>query len=559
MKLSKKFLALTTAILMLSSLIFISPAFADSTVTLPKATFDESNVAIKFAALSDTHIQGTDALPSKKLTSALNQVNTKAGGNLDAIMITGDLTDYGLPEQVTELKRVFDNSKVNLNVTNFIFALGNHEYYNSQLKNAVWNGGYLFKDVFGSQAYKGATDTEIKSGDHHTVINGYHFITVNCAQYDGGVQYLASDIAWLRTQLIAAEADDPGKPIFVGSHPNITGTNLGSNEGAYWNGTDLYAVLKDYPQSIYFCGHLHFPENDERSIWQGDFTTVGLGSVYYGSVQATDENGSPYLDITSGNQTTNSMQVSQGLYIEVDKNNNVEITRMDFTNKKDIKTPWIIPSPKADKSQLLYYTPQQEAMNNTAPSFPAGATIKETSKEFGKYGLEFTQANDNDLVFCYQVSFIDKGTEKVIKQVSTYSDFYYTANPSDMSSTIQKTIYDANTVLAPFSLTYDKAYYIKIVALDSFGLKSVPLISNVIGGTSSNNSTTISSSSSTNSSSEITNQFGTTSTITNNTIHSEQTSNPTTGNVAPIVFLGILLTASSTFIILKSIQKKATK
>jgi hypothetical protein len=243
---------------------------------LPPVQFDENNVVIKFAAISDTHMQGTNGIPSQKLATALDQLNNKANGNLDALFVTGDLTDYGLPEQITELKRVFDNSKIDFHKTKFIFAIGNHEYYNHQLKGAVWNGGYLFKDVFGDEVYQGATDQEIKDGDYHAVVNSYDFIAVNCVQYDGGVKYADSDIAWLKDQLKIAAAERPGKPIFVGSHPNITGTNLGSNEGDYWACSDLYDILKNYPQVIYFCGHLHFPENDERSIWQGDFTTIGV-------------------------------------------------------------------------------------------------------------------------------------------------------------------------------------------------------------------------------------------------------------------------------------------
>jgi 3',5'-cyclic AMP phosphodiesterase CpdA len=549
MKLFKKSIALMSALFLLSTTLLVSPAFAAT--TLPKVTFDTANVALKFAALSDTHIQGLDGTPSKKLASALDQVNTKAGGNLDAVLISGDLTDYGLPEQVTELKRVFDNSPVNLNTTNFIFALGNHEYYNSQLKGATWTGGYMIKDVFGAQAYKGATDAEITAGDSSTTVNGYHFIVVNCAQYDGGVKYLVSDIAWLKIQLAAAKADDASKPIFVASHPNITGTNLGSNEGSYWAGTDLYDVLKDYPQSIFFCGHLHFPENDERSIWQGDFTTIGVGSTYYGSFKSTDENGDKYLDITSGFTTAASMQVSQGLYLEVDKSNNVKITRIDFTNKKDIKTDWIIPASKSDKSNLLYYTPQQEASNNTAPVFPAGATVKELTKEYGKYDLMFTQAKDNDMVFSYEVSFIEKGTDKLIKEFSTYSDFFSFANPADMAATITKEIYDADNVLTPFSLTYAKDYYIKVVAVDTFGLKSTPILSDVIRGTdSSSDSSTITSatSSGTNSSTTATNNTSTTS---------SHVSSPQTGDAAPIILLIVCLAVSSTVLVVKNKKQKA--
>lgn len=454
--------------------------------SLPIVQFDDNNVIMSFATISDTHIQGTNGIPSQKLASVLEQINDKANGELDALLISGDLTDYGLPEQVTELKRVIDNSKIDLKKTRFIFALGNHEYYNHQLKGAAWEGGYLFKDDFGDEVYKDATDQEIKAGDYHTVVKGYDFIAVNCTQYEGGVKYANSDIAWLKIQLAQAALNDPGKPIFVTSHPNITGTNLGSNEGSYWTGTDLYRIIKSYPQVIYFCGHLHFPENDERSIWQGDFTTIGVGSTYYCSNHPTDDNnGNTFIDIVSGFETADAQKTSQGLYIEIDKNNNVKITRMDFANKENIKSPWIIPSPKSDKSNLLYYTPKQEAVTqgNTAPVFPADAFVKEISKidsGNGVYQLKFTQAIDNDMVYSYQISFINKATGKIIKTISTLSDFYLHANPNEMSHSLIKTINNADSLLAPFSLVFNKEYYIKVVAINCFGFKSKPLVSNLI-------------------------------------------------------------------------------
>jgi hypothetical protein len=456
--------------------------------SLPQVQFDESNVVLKFAAVSDTHIQWKDAVPTKKLLSALSQLNAKANGKLDAILIAGDLTDYGLPDQVVELKRVIDSSKIDLAKTRFVFAIGNHEYYNHQLQGAPWNGGYLFRDVFGDKVYTGATKDEIKAGNYHTSVNGYDFLAVYCAQYEGGVKYAESDIKWLKDQLKQAAVKHPGKPIFVTSHPNITGTNLGSNEGGYWNGTDLYDVFKEYPQVIYLCGHLHFPENDERSIWQGDFTTIGLGSTFYCSNHPKDdETGNNFIDVNNGYETADAQQTSQGLYVEVDKNSNVKISRIDFANKEEIKKPWLIPSPKADKSHLLYYTPKQEeeTFGKTAPVFNSGATVREVlknSKVNQKYVLEFTQATDNDMIYSYQISFVDEKSGNVIKSISTLSDFYVHANIDEMDSVLTKTIYSADSILAPFSLSYKNDYYIKVIAVNCFGKKSKPIYSKIIKG-----------------------------------------------------------------------------
>jgi len=480
----KKYFSLFIAIVM-------SLVFSHNTEAGNKTKFDSKNVIIKFAAISDTHMQGTDQIPSKKLVSALEQLNAKANGKLDVLLISGDLTDYGLPEQVVELKRVFEAAKIDLNKTRFVAALGNHEYYDYELRGNPWKGGYLLRDVFGDQAYNGAPESDIKASDYHTVVNGIDFIAVNCVQYSGGVKYDKNDLDWLREQLKTASAQRPGKPIFVASHPNITGTNFGSNEGDYWNARDLYDVLKDYPQVIYFCGHLYFPENDERSIWQGDFTTIGLGSTYYSSNHPVDdETMQPFLDLQGGYESSDAQKSSQGAYVEVDKNFNVRITRLDFTNKKEIKQPWIIPSPKPDKSNLKVYTPEQlkKTFGKTAPVFPAGASVKSVSADKAKkeVSVAFTQAKDNDLVYSYQISFVEAASGNVLKTVSFLSDFYSYPDPKDMAKSLTKTIFKADSVLAPFGTDYQKDFKVKITAVDCYGNKSKPLVSKVFKGIADN-------------------------------------------------------------------------
>lgn len=472
------------AVFILAFLSHQAPAFGLH--SLPPARFDKDQVVLKFAVLSDTHIQWPGSVPSRKLAVALQQVKAKADGKLDALLICGDLTDYGLPEQVSNLKQIIDSSGIDLHETRFIMALGNHEYYNHQLKGAPWNGGYLFRNVFGDEAYHGATHDEIEAGNYHTVVDGYDFIAVNCSRYDGGVKYAAGDIRWLKAQLAEAASKRPGKPIFVASHPMITGTCLGSNEGPYWDGRDLYAVFKSYPQVIYFCGHLHFPENDERSIWQGDFTAISVGSTYYCSNHPTDDgDGNKFIDVGNGFETPDCMKTSQGLFVEVDRNSDVEITRMDFANKEGIKSSWLIPAPAKDRSQLLYYTPAEEKVRygSDAPVFPAGAKISgvfKTSDGGRTYVLHFTQATDKDMVYSYRVSFVDKRSGRTLKTISTLSDFYLHANPDEMASSLTKTIDHADSVLAPFNPDFSGGYYIRIVALNCFGVKSKPLTSGVM-------------------------------------------------------------------------------
>lgn len=103
------------------------------------------------------------------------------------------------------------------------------------------------------------------------IINGYHFVSL--AQYQ--------NINILKRNLeTAAAASKPGQPIFVITHVPPRATTGGSGGKASGDG-QLRALLNKYPQVIVLSGHNHSRLLDARSIWQGEFTAVNLGSLAY--------------------------------------------------------------------------------------------------------------------------------------------------------------------------------------------------------------------------------------------------------------------------------------
>ena len=89
-------------------------------------------------------------------------------------------------------------------------------------------------------------------------------------------------------ELKKAVADDPTKPIFVMQHEHISGTVYGSLDNEGWGMPDFAEILKDYPQVVDFSGHSHYPLNDPRSIWQGEYTALGTGGLYYAEITVDD-------------------------------------------------------------------------------------------------------------------------------------------------------------------------------------------------------------------------------------------------------------------------------
>lgn len=481
--------------------------------------FDESNIVLSFAALGDTHIQGSaDYDSTVKFRKALAQLQNRAKADnktLDAIILNGDITDYGTTDQISLLNDALQtriSKGLDLTKTKLLLSMGNHEIYSAELDDgdngigdtqaqAVphYHGGTTFKNILGDKMYTGDNTAEqIESGFLHTVINGYHFINFSLYNYDHGLRYEPKELQWLKDALAEANAEDPNKPIFFAMHCAVYGTTLGSYSGDYWalNDSTFYDVLKQYPQLVTFGSHLHYPEQDERAIYQKDFTSIDLGSTYYNSLVTDTTNPTTgdtvkYANL-NGSEPTDCMNQSEGTYIQVDKNNNVRVVRLDFykgeTTGAQIKQPWIIPSP-SNPDHLKVYTDEAHKAGNTAPTFASGAKVTVTPydkvNDPNHLTVTFDQATDNDMVLYYEIKYIDKTTGKTINTMYTYSDYYLHPNPSEMAPSL--TFKGEKRSIYPMKPNYPNDYVVQVRAVDCYGMMSNPITSDTVPGDPSGN------------------------------------------------------------------------
>ena len=87
-----------------------------------QVAFDESNIVLTFAALSDIHLKDQDSAIEYKFLSALSQLKSRYG--LDAVFISGDITDNG---DADSFKRFQNICKTHLQGIPIVFSLGNHD------------------------------------------------------------------------------------------------------------------------------------------------------------------------------------------------------------------------------------------------------------------------------------------------------------------------------------------------------------------------------------------------------------------------------------------------
>ncbi len=414
-----------------------------------KLEFDEQNIVLRFGALSDVHIgfQGNEAIVNRAIAS----LDKLTGSKMDALVFAGDITQNGRKEEALKFKEIVENH-YDLSTFKTIVALGNHD--------VQWDGCMTkeeFAETWGEDFYQLDEDkTIVSQGNRHIVVNNYHFLVLNVDHYDRNV-FSTSTKVWLKGMLDELTTKNPLDPVFVVCHSPANDTVIGSEKTptGEWGSPELEGMLGDYSQVVLLSGHLHYPENDERFINQTTYTQVSVGSA----TQLSTEKG--YLE-NAGGAVPKDRTYSQGLYFEVDKDNNIRITRYDLLQNRMIKDYTIIPAVKEDGSHLIPYNKDYRMKNNINPTFSNQVEVKVQKEGTNNTLLQFTRATDDDMVYAYQVEIVNKDGVTV-KTFKTFEDWRDYPDLSEMVGYHE-------VLLSGFVLP--KPYTVKITAIDSWGATS---------------------------------------------------------------------------------------
>lgn len=310
----------------------------------------------RFVAASDTHVRDDNDVNAERIGKMMSLAYSVADAdpsyqNVDALLIAGDLTNDGTKTEFDKFSGAVRNAL--REGTQFLGVVAkNHDGYKMIRKEMR----AYYSSVTGNDA------------DFHSVIGGYHFIGVsastrNTEHYDSG------QLKWLRQQLNEAVADDPAKPVFVMHHEHVRDTVYGSSAFDGWGVTYFTNILKDYPQVVDFSGHSHYPLNDPRSIWQGAFTAVGTGAIYYAEFT---------VDKTRSYHPEGNGEVATCWIVETDARNRIRLRGYDI-NAGECLCEYILDDiANADARQ---YTPEQRKAASSAPEFDEGATISVTAEK----------------------------------------------------------------------------------------------------------------------------------------------------------------------------------
>jgi hypothetical protein len=395
---------------------------------------------IRFVASSDTHIRDDNDTTYNRIGKMMEMAYADAGANsaydkLDAVLICGDLTNDGTKSEFDKFAKAINESV--REGTQFLGVVAkNHDGYVMNRKELR----SYYKSVTGNDA------------DFHKVINGYHFIGVSASEND--VQhYDSGQISWLKSELDKAKAENPDRPVFVMHHEHNRDTVYGSSSYDGWGVTYFNNTLKQYPQVVDFSGHSHYPLNDPRSLWQGDFTAIGTGAVYYSEFT---------VDRTRTYHPDDAYSTATFWIVELDAANRMHLRGFDIEAGEMI-CEYLLENPANPENRE--YTVEKRNAASKPPVFEEDAEIAITPVTGGyTAAVPAAESTDGMPVVLYRYKIINK--LGITEKKGWVLPKYYLAGE-------QKTIDLKVTGLA------SGEYRIEILAETAYGVDSEPLTAKV--------------------------------------------------------------------------------
>lgn len=347
---------------------FIGGAFAlAGAAVLAKST--RGPAALKVGVLSDVHVSPPDMYGSQE---AIDMFKKTLGffkkEGVDAVVIAGDLTNDGMMREMRAFVDVWTDVFGGIGKGPArIFTTGNHEkviFTSTKRKGDLSNPRYtdgLYRDV--KKNWKALFGEEWSPFFIKTV-KGYSFVGAHWAEWE--------DEKALRRFLQDNRAALAGrKPFFYVQHAHPQDSCYGTWTWHQKDGGPTHKVLAEYPNAVAFSGHTHYTITDERSVWQGAFTSLGTGSLRWVSMPSGRENGP--LKNRAERRMGNIGWGSQGMVMSV-WNDCMVFERYDFVNMQKLGDDWVVPV-LTDRSGPREFSFESRRRRMKAPEFSAGAKI----------------------------------------------------------------------------------------------------------------------------------------------------------------------------------------
>ena len=285
---------------------------------------------------------------------------------VDGVVVAGDMADNGMINQLECVGeawfRVFpDGRAADGRRVEQLFVYGNHDFEGQNYDKFDFR--YFEKKSFEAAQIRRDPAAAWKHVFHEEYspiwfkeVKGYQFVGAHWSLGPDPWYGIPEVETWFREN---AAKIDRTKPFFFIQHPHPKDTVYGDEA---WCPDKGYATraLSAFPNAIAFTGHSHTSLTDERSVWQGAFTSIGTSSLRYGG-------------------SASQYEQRQGMLVKVYEDR-VVIVRRDFLHDESLGDDWIIPLPAADAKPFAY---DVRKAKGSAPEFAAAAKLAVTREEKG--------------------------------------------------------------------------------------------------------------------------------------------------------------------------------
>lgn len=236
----------------------------------------DNNALLTFAVWGDPQVSFISPLRSARVYRAVTDL--KNADSLDALVLCGDITEYGAKCEYRFVKKLLDG--LGEGVGSIYAVPGNHDVrlrnHKKQLKR--------FQN-FVSSLEKG--DTDFGDSYYYTRdVNGCRFIMMGTDRATFEAAYISdTQLERLKKDILSAPSD---KPIFVFNHQTLKRTNglpktfLGKGK---WRGSvgresdKLKNVLSVRKNVFYITGHLHYCTSEYTYEDCGNFKALSVPTV----------------------------------------------------------------------------------------------------------------------------------------------------------------------------------------------------------------------------------------------------------------------------------------
>lgn len=454
-----------SAVTVESGKVYNAATFVITKPSVLTKVFDENNIVLSLGVVSDIHINNA-ATNTNKWQSALQQLKSKASekdsDGLDGVLAVGDLIDNPNTSYLSTFKSTYEKELAPTKVP-LIYTIGNHDVPNYSWSSSVVSDAAYLRSNLGSDYF--TFDQDAAMGSEYEcrdcLVGNHHILSVSPNSI-GPILYNSKAVAWLESRLKAITEEDPNQYVVIITHPMIYDTVYGSLLGAadgiwsssspyYWETSALTSTLAKYPQAVVFGGHLHFPLNDPRSVWQGDFTAFGCASVRYMAI----ENGG-YEGMKGQTVMNDCDEFSQGNLLQFDASGNMRLYRMDFYHNAVIGEPIVTSYPSEDRSHLEKYSFTRRAIANGAPSLSTLSVAASSSNTV----VTFAAGEDDEFVHHYVLTLKKGNAVAATKKI--LADFYKSAQTSGMKKEWTQSL----------GALADGSYEVSLIAYDSWDAAS---------------------------------------------------------------------------------------